>query len=93
LVGGFLEPRPDFADASFFFAGFFAAILDFEGFAGRDFCVPDFGAARLRAGVERDFGLRPAPALDLGRDFFTGFGAFLAMVVLRWARLWASALL
>jgi hypothetical protein len=86
LVSDFFAERPDLADAGFFFAGFFivffAAVLAFDGLPERRFGARDFGVGRLRAGFERGFALRLAFALDLARDFFTGFEAFLAMVVL-----------
>jgi hypothetical protein len=94
LDGDFFEERPDLADAVFFFAGFFAgffaAVLAFDGLAERRFGARDFardfardlGVGRFRAGFERGFAFRLAFALDLARDFFTGFEAFLAMVVL-----------
>jgi hypothetical protein len=81
LDGDFFEERPDLADVGFFFAGFFAADFAFDGLAER-FGARDLGVVRLRAGFDRGFALRLAFALDLGRDFFTGFEAFLAMVVL-----------
>jgi hypothetical protein len=80
LDGECFDERPDFADAGFFFAGFFA-VLAFDGLAER-FGARDLGVGRLRAGFERGFALRLAFALDLGRDFFTGFETFLAMIVL-----------
>jgi len=82
----FFEPRPDLAGADFFFAGFFfagffAAVFPFDGLDER-FGARALGAVRLRAGFACGFALRLAFALDLGRDFFTGFEAFLTMVVL-----------
>jgi hypothetical protein len=71
------DERPDLAGADFFFAGFFIAVFAFGRFGARD-----LGVGCFRAGFERGFALRLAFVLDLGRDFFTGFKAFLAMVVL-----------
>ena len=90
LDGDFFGERLDLADAGFFLAGFFAAFfatdLAFDGLPERRFGALDFardlGVGRLRAGFERGFALRLAFALDLARDFFTDFEAFLAMVVL-----------
>ena len=75
-LDGDFDERPDLAGAEFFFAGFFA------GFVFVRFGARDLGVGRFRAGFERGFALRLAFVLDLGRDFFTGFKAFLAMVVL-----------
>jgi hypothetical protein len=72
------DERPDFADADFLFAAVFA----FDGLAKRRFSARDLSVGRFRAGFERGFAFRLAFALDLARDFFTGFEAFLAMVVL-----------
>jgi len=68
------DARPDVADADFFFAGFFAAAFAFDGLAERNFGARDLSVGRFRAG----FAFR----LALARDFFMGFEAFLAMVVL-----------
>ena len=76
-LDGDFDERPDLAGADFFFAGFFIPVFAFGRFGARDLAVGCF-----RAGFERGFALRLAFALDLGRDFFTGFKAFLAMVVL-----------
>ena len=76
-LDGDFDERPDLADADFFFAGFFIAVFAFSRFGARG-----LGVRRFRVGFERGFALRLAFALDLGRDFFTGFKAFLAMVVL-----------
>jgi hypothetical protein len=85
LDGDFLDER-DLADAGFFLAGFFtrlfAADFALDGLAERRFGARDFGASFFRVGFERGLALRLAFALDLARDFFTGFEAFLAMVVL-----------
>jgi hypothetical protein len=59
-----------------------AAGFALDGLPARRFGAPDLGVGRLRAGAERGCALRLAFALDLARDFFTGFEAFLAMVVL-----------
>jgi hypothetical protein len=86
LDGDFFGERLDLADAGFFLAGFFVTDLAFDGLPERRFGACDFardlGVGRLRAGFERGFALRLAFALDLARDFFTDFEAFLAMVVL-----------
>jgi len=86
LDDDFFDPRADPAEAGFFFAVFFAGFLAeffaLDGLAERRFAAPDLGVGRLRAGAERGCALRLAFALDLARDFFTGFEAFLAMVVL-----------
>jgi hypothetical protein len=75
-LDGDFDERPDLAGADFFFAGFIA-VFTFSRFGARDLAVGCF-----RAGFERGFALRLAFAFDLGCDFFTGFRAFLAMVVL-----------
>jgi hypothetical protein len=82
LDGDFFDERPDLAGAGFFLAGFFDAVFAFVRFGKCRFGARDLGVGRLRAGFERGFALRLAFVLDLGRDFFTGFRAFLAMVVL-----------
>jgi len=76
-LDGDFDERPDLAGADFFFAGFFIVVFAFGRFGARDLAV-----AWFRACLERGFALRLAFALDLGCDFFTGFRAFLAMVVL-----------
>jgi hypothetical protein len=76
-LDGDFDERPDLTGADFFFAGFFIAVFPFGRFGARD-----LGVGRFRAGFERGFALRLAFVFDLGRDFFTGFKAFLAMVVL-----------
>jgi hypothetical protein len=76
-LDGDFDERPDLAGADFFFAGFFIAVFAFGRLGARD-----LGVRRFRAGFERGFALRLAFVFDLGRDFFTGFKAFLAMVVL-----------
>jgi hypothetical protein len=85
LDGDFFDER-DLADAGLFFTGFFtgffAADFAFDGLAERRLGARDLGASFLRVGFERGLALRLAFALDLARDFFTGFEAFLAMVVL-----------
>jgi hypothetical protein len=82
----FFDERTDLADAGFFLAGFFDAVFAFVRFGKCRFGARDLGVGRLRAGFERGFALRLAFILDLGRDFFTGFRAFLAMVVLLFGR-------
>jgi hypothetical protein len=85
LDGDFFDER-DLADAGFFladfFTGLFAADFAFDGLDDRRFGARDLGASFFRVGFERGLALRLALALDLARDFFTGFEAFLAMVVL-----------
>jgi hypothetical protein len=89
LDGDFFDVRPDLPDTGFFFAVFFAvffagffAVFAFDGLPERRFGARDLAVGRLRAGFERGFVLRLAFALVLARDFFIGFEAFLAMVVL-----------
>jgi hypothetical protein len=76
-LDGDFDEGPNLAGADLFFAGFLIAVFAFDRFGARDEGVRRFGA-----GFERGFALRLAFVLDFGRDFFTGFKAFLAMVVL-----------
>ena len=76
-LDGDFDEGPDLAGADLFFAGFLIAVFAFDRFG-----VRDEGVRRFRAGFERGFALRLAFVLDFGRDFFTGFKAFLAIVVL-----------
>jgi hypothetical protein len=84
--GDFLDERTDPADASFFFAvflaGFLAELFAFDGLLKERCAGRDLDIGRLRADAGRACALRLAVALDLTRDLFTGFEAFLAMIVL-----------